>query len=77
MAEPDRVPIFISGAVALAVYEGAYITEIVRAGIQSVETGQWEASSALGLSRRQQLIHVVGPQAIRGNAWRQLVAHRQ
>jgi His/Glu/Gln/Arg/opine family amino acid ABC transporter permease subunit len=45
MAEPSRMPIFISGAVALAVYEGAYITEIIRAGIQSIDNGQWEASS--------------------------------
>jgi polar amino acid transport system permease protein len=48
MAEPSRMPIFISGAVALAVYEGAYITEIIRAGIQSIDNGQWEASSGLG-----------------------------
>ena len=65
MAEPSRVPIFISGAVALAVYEGAYITEIIRAGIQSIDKGQWEASSGLGFTRAQQLRHVIFPQAIR------------
>jgi len=65
MAEPSRVPIFISGAVALAVYEGAYITEIIRAGIQSIDKGQWEASSGLGFSRMQQLRHVIFPQALR------------
>jgi polar amino acid transport system permease protein len=65
MAEPDRVAIFISGAVALAVYEGAYITEIIRAGIQSIDTGQWEAASGLGFTRAQQLRHVIFPQALR------------
>ena len=65
MAEPSRVPIFISGAVALAVYEGAYITEIIRAGIQSIDKGQWEASSGLGFTRMQQLRHVIFPQALR------------
>lgn len=65
MAEPSRVPIFVSGVVALAVYEGAYITEIIRAGIQSIDKGQWEASSGLGFSRLQQLRHVIFPQALR------------
>ncbi len=49
---------------AIALFEGAYITEIVRAGIQSIEKGQWEASHALGLSRWQQMRHVVLPQAV-------------
>jgi polar amino acid transport system permease protein len=65
VAKPSRVPIFISGAVALAVYEGAYITEIIRAGIQSIDKGQWEASSGLGFTRAQQLRHVIFPQALR------------
>jgi polar amino acid transport system permease protein len=65
VAEPSRVPIFISGAVALAVYEGAYITEIIRAGIQSIDKGQWEASSGLGFTRSQQLRYVIFPQALR------------
>jgi polar amino acid transport system permease protein len=65
MAEPARMPIFISGTVALAVYEGANITEIIRAGIQSIDKGQWEASSGLGFTRVQQLRHVIFPQALR------------
>lgn len=65
MAEPSRVPIFISGAIALAIYEGAYITEIIRAGIQSIDKGQWEASSGLGFTRTQQLRHIIFPQALR------------
>ena len=65
IAEPSRVTIFISGALALAVYEGAYITEIIRAGIQSIDKGQWEASSGLGFSRAQQLRYIIFPQALR------------
>lgn len=65
LASPAMLPAFLSALITLSLFEGAYITEIVRAGIQSVETGQWEASAALGLSRYQQLFHVVGPQAMR------------
>jgi len=65
LAPPSTLPAFLSALITLSLFEGAYITEIVRAGLQSVETGQWEASAALGLSRRQQLFHVIGPQAIR------------
>ena len=65
LAPPSSLPAFLSALITLSLFEGAYITEIVRAGIQSIETGQWEASAALGLTRRQQLVHVVGPQAIR------------
>lgn len=56
---------FLSAVAALAVFEGAYIAEIVRAGIQGVERGQWEAASALGLSRWHRMRHVIGPQALR------------
>jgi len=55
---------FLSGVMALALLEGAYITEIVRAAIQSIARGQWEAASSLGLSRNQQLWYVVLPQAL-------------
>jgi polar amino acid transport system permease protein len=63
-APPARFTEFISAVITLAVFEGAYIAEIVRAGIQAVEKGQWEASHALGLSRWQQMRHVVLPQAL-------------
>jgi polar amino acid transport system permease protein len=65
LAPPSRISIFISGTVALAVYEGAYITEIVRAGIQSIDKGQWEASAGLGFTRTQQLRYIIFPQALR------------
>ena len=64
-APPSLFSAFLSALVALALIEGAYVAEIVRAGIQSVETGQWEAARSLGLSRWQQMRHVVLPQAVR------------
>ena len=63
-APAARMDAFVSALVTLAVYEGAYITEIVRAGVESVEKGQWEASYALGLSWRQQMGRVILPQAL-------------
>lgn len=62
-APPSMFSAFISALITLAVFEGAYITEIVRAGVESIEKGIWEASHALGLSRWQQLRHVVLPLA--------------
>jgi len=50
---------------ALATNTGAFIAEVVRAGIQSVSKGQWEASRAAGLSQTQTMQLVVIPQALR------------
>ena len=63
-APPARLSGFLAGLATLVLYEAAYITEIVRAGIQSIEKGQWEAAHALGLSRWQQLRYVILPQAL-------------
>jgi polar amino acid transport system permease protein len=64
-APPRLLSPFLAGLFALAVFEGAYITEIVRAGIQSIDSGQWEAAAALGFTRAQSLRHVILPRAIR------------
>ena len=56
---------FLAGLICLAVFEGAYITEIVRAGIQSIGKGQWEAARAIGLSRFFVLRDVIMPQALK------------
>jgi polar amino acid transport system permease protein len=64
-APPALFSTFLSALMTLAVFEGAYIAEIVRGGIQSIDRGQWEASSALGLTRWRQLRHVIMPQAVR------------
>jgi len=63
-APPSLFTAFLSALITLSLFEGAYIAEIVRAGIQSIEKGQWEASAALGFSRWQQMRYVVLPQAI-------------
>lgn len=63
-APPGQLAAFLSGMLTLAVFESAYVAEIFRAGIESVERGQWEASQALGLTRRQSLHHVILPQAV-------------
>jgi polar amino acid transport system permease protein len=64
LAPPTFLSAFLSALVTLAVFEGAYIAEIIRAGIQSIDKGQWEASHALGLSKWQQMRYVIFPQAI-------------
>jgi polar amino acid transport system permease protein len=56
---------FAAGMLALGLSEAAYMAEIVRAGIQSVDPGQAEAAAALGLSRAQTLRRIVLPQAMR------------
>ena len=54
-----------AAVLTLGLYEGAYVTEIVRGGIEGVDRGQWEASAALGFSRFKQLRLVILPQAVR------------
>lgn len=61
---PAFISNFLSGLLALALFEGAYIAEIVRSGIQSMEKGQWEAAKALGFSGRQQMQYIILPQAL-------------
>jgi polar amino acid transport system permease protein len=56
---------FVAAALGLTINEGAYMAEIVRAGIRSVDPGQREAAEALGMSHRQILRRVVLPQAMR------------
>jgi polar amino acid transport system permease protein len=56
---------FTAGLLGLALSEGAYMAEIVRAGMQSVDSGQTEAASALGMSRAVTLRRIVLPQAMR------------
>ena len=59
------LPEYAVALTAFAVFEAAYLGEIVRAGIQSVPRGQMEAAMATGLSRAQGMLHVVLPQALR------------
>ncbi|MGW8194101.1 MAG: amino acid ABC transporter permease [Desulforhopalus sp.] len=65
LASPGLISQFLSGILTLALFQGAYIAEIVRAGIQAIDTGQWEAGKALGLTRWKLLRLVILPQGIR------------
>lgn len=62
-AEPHLLTSFLAAILTISIFEGAYITEIVRSGIQSIDQGQLEAASALGMSKAQQLRHIILPQA--------------
>lgn len=61
----DLVGLFTAAALGLGLNEAAYFSEIVRAGILSVDEGQSEAASSLGLTRAQTLRRIVLPQAMR------------
>ena len=63
--EPRLFSNFLAGLICLVLFEAAYITEIVRAGIQSIPRGQWEAARAVGLSPLNVLRDVILPQAVR------------
>ena len=56
---------FLVAAVTLSLYKGAFIAEIYRSGIQSIERGQWDAARALGLGYAGQMRYVILPQAIK------------
>lgn len=60
-----RFPSLISGVLVLAMFEAAFVGEIVRAGIQSVPKGQREAARAIGMSRFQEMRYIILPQAFR------------
>jgi polar amino acid transport system permease protein len=60
-----KLSAFTSAVLGLSLFEGAYISEIIRSGIVSIHKGQWEASSSLGLSTFQTYVHVILPQALR------------
>jgi polar amino acid transport system permease protein len=59
------ITLFISALLALSLNEGAYMSEIVRAGILAVDEGQSEAAHALGMTKLQTMRRIVLPQAMR------------
>jgi polar amino acid transport system permease protein len=61
----DQIPPLWYGVASMATFAGAYVAEVVRAGIQSIHRGQNEAARSLGMSYAQAMIHVILPQAIR------------
>ena len=54
-----------AGVLGLAVNTGAYIAEIVRAGIQAVDKGQFEAALSLGMKYPKVMVRIIGPQAVK------------
>jgi polar amino acid transport system permease protein len=56
---------FVSAVLALSLFEGAYASEIFRAGIVSIQRGQWEAAFSIGLNRYRTYRFVILPQALR------------
>ncbi|HHW13999.1 MAG TPA: amino acid ABC transporter permease [Firmicutes bacterium] len=59
------IPAPIAAAIAMSINSGAYVAEIVRAGIQSIDRGQTEAALSLGLTGAQTMRHIILPQAFR------------
>lgn len=74
-------PSMISGVIVLALFESAFVGEIVRAGIQSIDRGQTEAAQSIGLSWVDQMRFIILPQAMRrmvppmANQFIQLIKH--
>lgn len=56
---------WIIAAIAFSINSGAYVSEIIRAGILSIDKGQTEAGRSLGLTNAQTMVHIVIPQAVK------------
>ena len=65
MAAGTRIPPLVAGVTAIALNSGAYIAEIVRGAIQSIDRGQSEAGRSIGLTRFQTVLYVIWPQAFK------------
>jgi polar amino acid transport system permease protein len=63
--QPISLNPFLSALLALSINSGAYVAEIIRAGIQSIDKGQMEAARSLGMTYRQAMGHVILPQALK------------
>lgn len=60
-------PAFLAGIVVVSLNTAAYIAEIIRAGVNSIDKGQFEASRCLGMSYTQMMMNVILPQAIKNS----------
>lgn len=63
-----NLPALTAGIIAVSLNSGAYICEIIRSGLNSVDSGQSEAARSLGMSRNQAMRHIIFPQALK-NIW--------
>lgn len=64
-SSPQEMDRMLAAILALGIYHGAYVSEIIRGGIESVPRGQWDAALALGFSRLQCMRLVILPQGAR------------
>lgn len=60
-----RIPPDMAGVIAIGVNSGAYIAEIVRGAIDSIDRGQMEAGRSTGLTKTQTMLYIIWPQAFR------------
>lgn len=65
MAVGIRIPPLMAGIIIIAINSGAYIAEIVRGAIQSINIGQTEAGRSIGLTRAQTMRYIIWPQAFK------------
>jgi len=63
--QPVTISGVTAGIIACSINSGAYVAEIIRSGIQSIDSGQMEASRSLGLNHAQSMVYVILPQAFR------------
>lgn len=64
-ADESSINNFISAVITLGIYEGAYVSEIIRGGITGIPGGQWEAAYSVGLSPKKAFFLVILPQTVR------------
>ncbi len=65
MVSPIDFDKITAGIIAIAVNSGAYISEIVRGAVQSIDKGQMEAGRSLGLTKAQAMLYIIWPQALK------------
>ncbi|PFG44300.1 amino acid ABC transporter membrane protein 2 (PAAT family) [Isoptericola jiangsuensis] len=65
LLSPPQVPALVIGFVVLGVHYATYMSEVYRAGIEAVPPGQWEAATALNMTRARTWRAVILPQAVR------------
>ncbi len=59
------IPAFVTAVLGLTLYTGAYLAEIVKAGLLAIDSGQSEAAKALGMTKIQEFIKIILPQALK------------
>ena len=60
-----NIPIFVAGILALSLNSAAYVAEIIRGGIESVDKGQFEAAKSLSIPYLEMMLNIIIPQALR------------